>query len=134
MNSSIKNIVRTLALVMILFTIISIPCFSLNTYAANAQAAGGGIYIKRISYDPAKKTVSFVFKENVKYKKLSVKITNFKGKNYAVKVKSKKARKLTVKVNKLKYGYIYFYKISGIKKSTAKKYTTIRGLFREIEK
>ena len=134
MYSLMKKIMRTTAFIMILFTIMCIPCFSMNTYAANAQAAGGGIYIKRISYNPDKRTVSFVFKNNVKYRKLSVRITNFKGTNYAVKVKSKRSRKLTVKVKKLKYGYIYFYKISGIKKSGAKRYTTIRGLFRAITK
>ena len=134
MYSLMKKIMRTTAFIMILFTIMCIPCFSMNAYAANAQAAGGGIYIKRISYNPDKRTVSFVFKNNVKYRKLSVRITNFKGTNYAVKVKSKRSRKLTVKVKKLKYGYIYFYKISGIKKSGAKRYTTIRGLFRAITK
>ena len=89
-------------------------------------------YMKKVAYDPDRKTVTFTFKHKVDYKNVKVKIKDVYGKSYGVKVKSKNSKKLVEKVKKLKYGYVYYYTISGIRKAGTKKYTTITGFFRAI--
>ena len=103
--------------------------FSILSFFAKA---GNKVVVTDVDYDRDDREVEFEFKGSVKWKKPKVKITR-NGKNYAKRIIEKDSDELSVKVKKLTYGAIYSYKITGVKKKGAKKYTTVTGTFRAVD-
>ena len=94
------------------------------------KQTAGNVTLKSVTYDKKDKEVEFDFLQKVRYKKLRVRILDSNGKNYVKRVDSKDARDLDVKTKKLKKGKTYTFRISGIRKSTSKEYTVIKGSFK----
>ena len=130
MKSSMKRIgITMMAVVMALTSIVF-----LGTRETEDAKAASKPRVQEVEYDREDKEVNFDFYGRVKYRKLKVKIYSASGKNMARYIIDRDSDDIEVKVKKLKYGKKYRYKISGIKKRGASKYTTIKGTFKAIDR
>jgi len=103
------------------------------TQKTEETSAASKIRIEEIEYDPEDREVSIEFAHAVRWKKAKVKILK-DGRNYTRYIKELDSDECEVKVKRLKYGKRYKYRISGIKRRGAKRYTTISGTFRAIDR
>lgn len=92
-------------------------------------AASGAPGVDEWKYK-GKNKIEVEFKQDVRYKKAKVKVTDSKGKSYKTSIVKKDEDDITFKVTGLKKGKTYTYKISGIRKEGASKYTSVKGTFR----
>ena len=71
--------------------------------------------------------VEVEFHSNVKYKNAKVKVTDAKGKKVSASIVHKDGDDLTFKIKKVKGGQTYQFTISGIRKKSEKKYSSVKG-------
>ena len=137
MNKSIAG--KILVLIAALALIISALVLSAwaepepESDVSESTIASKKLKVKSIKYQHSKRLVEFKFNQKVKYKNPKVVIRYKNGYNKVIRIRKKDSTSLQVRVWKLKYGFEYSYKITGIKKAKAKKYTTLKGTFRAVE-
>ena len=130
----IKGISRGISILMISITLCCTILGADITGTGNAYAASTKIVIEEIEYDPEDREVTIEFAHRVKYKKLKVYIYDAKGKKYQRYIIERDSDEIEIAVKKLVYGRKYKYKIKGIKRWGAKKFKTIKGTFRAIDR
>lgn len=90
--------------------------------------------VKDVDYDREDREVTFDFRSNVKYSNAKVTITSTDGKKtYTTRILEKENDELTVSVKGLQAGKKYSYKITGVRKASASKATTLSGMFTAID-
>ena len=93
--------------------------------AGNTASSSSSPKIEEVDYE-GNGRVDVDFYGKVKYKN----VKDTAGKKYTAKVTAKDNDELDFKVSNIKAGKKYKFTISGIKKSSAKKYTSVKGSFK----
>lgn len=103
---------------------------AVSSFAAGSTASSSSSpKIEEVDYE-GNGRVDVDFYGKVKYKNVKVTVKDTAGKKYTAKVTAKDNDELDFKVSNIKAGKKYKFTISGIKKSSAKKYTSVKGSFK----
>ncbi len=135
MNKSIagKILVLTAVVMLIISALVLSAWAEPESDVSESTIASKKLKVKSVKYQHLRRLVEFKFNQKVKYKNPKVVIRYKNGYNKVIRIRKKDSTSLQVRVWKLKYGLEYSYKITGIKKAKAKKYTTLKGTFRAVE-
>lgn len=120
------HIVRKLTAVVLSLTLVMSTCAV--TAFAGTKSSGSAPKIEKVKYD-YKGKVEVDFYGKVRYKKAKVTLKDSSGNTYTAKILDKDNDEIEFRVNKYKYNTKYTFQISGVKKSKAKSYTTVKGSF-----
>lgn len=122
-NKLLKRMVAaTLALAMVM------SVGAVGTFAASGTGTGAP-KIEDVDYE-GRGQVDVDFYGKVKYRNAKITVKDTAGRNYTARITAKDNDEVDFKVIGYKAGKTYRFTISGIKKSAASKYTSVKGSFK----
>lgn len=123
-----KGIIKKItATVLALSMVMSMGAVS--SFAASSSSSSSAPKIEDIDYE-GNGRIDVDFYGKVKYKNVKVSVKDTSGKSYTAKVAARDNDEVDFKVTSIKAGKTYRFTISGIKKSSAKSYTSVSGKFK----